>query len=317
MMAERSNDGWAVLEHAQELTRKGETFVLATVVWRQGPSSGKEGSRAIVHADGSTYGWIGGACAEPVLIREALSAIADGSSRLLLLGMEGLTDDLPEGMISVPMSCQSDGALQVFVEPVIPAPTVVVIGRSPMAHSLVDLVTAIGWNGILSADAIPAEMPRGAAVVMATQGHGDEELLLEALGFEPSYLGLVASARRGEVVRSYLRDRGAAEEAVVAMRCPAGIDLGKTSHREMAASILAELVAAKASGKLTTAGVSEPDAVSATAIDPVCGMEVTADESGRPFEYDGETYYFCCPGCRHSFSTDPASYLRSAHADQE
>ena len=312
-----SHDGWAVLEHGHELTCKGEAFVLATVVWRQGPSSGKEGSRAIVHADGSTFGWIGGACAEPVLIREALTALEDGRSRLLLLGMDNLVDELPEGMISVPISCQSDGALQVHLEPVIPAPTVVVIGRSPMAHTLVDLVNAIGWTGVLSEDAVPDGVPRGAAVVVATQGYGDEELLLGAFEVEPSYVGLVASARRGDVVLSYLRDQGVPEDAVAAIRIPAGIDLGRTSHREMAASILAELVAARVSGELAPAGGIATTAIPAMAIDPVCGMDVKADESGRPYEYEGETYYFCCPGCRSAFSKDPASYLRSVHADQE
>jgi xanthine dehydrogenase accessory factor len=311
-----SYDGWAVLDQARELTRRNEAFVLATVVWRQSPSSGKEGSRIIVRADGSTFGWIGGACSEPILIREALAAIEDGKSKLLLIGVDDLAADTPEGMISVPMSCQSNGALEVYIEPVVPAPTVVVVGRSPMAHTLHDLVTALGWHSMLSDGAFPDDAPKGAAVIVATQGDGDEDLLTAALAAEPSYVGLVASARRGDAVRSFLRDQGVAEAAVASIRAPVGIDLGKTSHREMAASILAELVALRARGELAPAPAAVVERP-ATAIDPVCGMEVAADESGRPFEYQGETYYFCCPGCRHSFSTDPESYLRSAHADQE
>ena len=310
-----SQDGWAVLDRAQELTGSGETFALATVVWRQGPSSGKEGSRAIVHADGSTFGWIGGACAEPVLIREALTAIEDGNSRLLLLGMDGFIDELPDGMVSVPIACQSDGALQVHIEPVIPVPTIAVIGRSPMAHTLVDLVEAIGWTALIADSGIPEGVPKGAAVVVATQGHGDEELLLSVLDAEPGYVGLVASAKRGDVVLSYLRDQGVSDEVVSAIRVPAGLDLGRTSHREMAASILAELVQVRAGGALAPAGA--PAVRAATAIDPICGMGVTADESGRPFEYNGETYYFCCPACRKTFADDPESHLRRIHADQE
>jgi xanthine dehydrogenase accessory factor len=312
-----SYDGWAVLDHARELTRRNEAFVLGTVVWRQAPSSGKEGSRIIVHADGSTYGWIGGACAEPILIREALAAMADGKSKLLFVGGDDLAAEALEGTISVPMSCQSNGALQLYIEPVIPDPTVVVIGRSPMAHTLNDLVTALGWHGVLADGAFPGDVPKGAAVVVATQGDGDEDLLVAALDAEPSYVGLVASARRGDAVRSYLRDQGVPEEVIGTIRAPVGIDLGKTSHREMAASILADLVAARARGELAPAGGEITEAMPATAIDPVCGMEVTADESGRPFDYEGETYYFCCPGCRKAFSTSPADYLRSGHADQE
>lgn len=311
-----SQDGWAVLDRAQQLSKSGQTFALATVVWRQGPSSGKEGSRAIVHADGSTFGWIGGACAEPVLIRQSLAAIDDGKSRLLLLGMDEFVEQLPEGMVSVPLACQSDGALQVHIEPVIPMPRVVVIGRSPMAYTLTDLVEAIGWEVTLSEASVPAEMPTGAAVVVATQAHGDEELVAEVLDAEPAYVGLVSSAKRGDVVLAYVRDQGASEDAVAAIRVPAGIDLGKTSHREMAASILAELVQVRAAGGF---GATEPveTTVPATAIDPLCGMEVTGDESSRPFEYEGATYYFCSPACRKSFEQDPESYLRRAHADQE
>lgn len=307
-------DGWKVLERAVELSRKGERFVLASVVWRQSPSSSNEGSRAIVTADGSMFGWIGGACAEPVLIRESLAALEDGKPRLLVLGMD--QPELPEGMISVPFSCQSEGALQVHIEPVVPAPTVIVIGRSPMAETLVEFVDALGWHGILSDPADRVEIPSGAAVVVATQGYGDEEILLEAVGAEVSYLGLVASERRGTAVLDYLRDRGVAEETLGTIKVPAGLDLGPTSHREMAASILAELVAVRAAGGLgvpAAASVERP----ATAIDPICGMEVTADETSRPFEYEGVTYYFCCPGCRSTFAADPESHLRRTHADHE
>jgi xanthine dehydrogenase accessory factor len=193
----------------------------------------------------------------------------------------------------------------------------VVVGKSPMASSLVDLARAIGWDGDLvpPGDTLP-DAP-GAAVVVASQGHGDEEILLAAARHAPPYLGLVSSRKRGEVVLDYLRAHGVPDAVVESISVPAGIDLGPTSHREMAASILAELVALRAAGGLGTPAVVERSALPATAIDPVCGMEVTADESSRPFEYEGETYYFCCPGCRASFAADPDAYLRSIHADQE
>lgn len=315
-MYEEAQDGWSVLEKAVELSRAGERFVLATVVWRQGPSSGKAGSKAIVTESGEVHGWIGGACAEPVLIREALAALEHGEPKLLLLGMEDVMGDVPDGMVSVPISCQSDGALQVHIEPVIPTPTVVVVGRSPMAHTLVELVDALGWHGRLAESLATEEVPAGSAVVVATQGHGDEDALTAAIEAEPAWVGLVASAKRGEVVLGYLRDHGAREDRVDAVQVPAGLDLGHTTHREMAASILAELVRVRATGGLggSSAGPVEQ---AATAIDPVCGMEVTADESSRPLEHDGTSYYFCCPGCRAAFAADPESYTRSVHADQE
>ena len=144
-------DGWGVLEQAGELTRRGQAFALATVVWRQGPSSGQQGSRAIITAAGELHGWIGGACAEPVVIREAKQVIAEGKARLLLLGTPEQFRDIaqfgnaaqpgdpaqpgasvPEGMVMVPISCQSEGALEVYIEPVLPAPHLVIVGRSPI-----------------------------------------------------------------------------------------------------------------------------------------------------------------------------------------
>lgn len=297
-----------------ELSQRGESFAMASVVWRRGPSSGKEGSRAIVKTDGSTFGWIGGACAEPVLIRESLAALEDGRSRLLLLGMDEFAEDLPEGMVAVPISCQSEGALQVHIEPVVPAPHVVVIGESPMAETLVELAETLGWNAEIHAPSASVDLSEGGAVVVATQGHGDEEILLRVMASEPTYVGLVASDKRGAVVFDYLKSHGVDDEALETIRVPAGIDLGPTSHREMAVSILAELVAIRARGELTRTPATQPPVM---AIDPVCGMEVTAEQSNRPFEYDGETYYFCAPSCRTKFERDPETYLRRSHADHE
>ena len=128
-MGSNGMDGWGVLERASELARQGQAFALATVVWRQGPSSGQLGSRAIITADGEVHGWIGGACAEPVVIRQARQVIADGEPRLLLLGTpDQFGETVPEGMTVVPIACQSEGALEVFIEPVQPAPRIIVMG---------------------------------------------------------------------------------------------------------------------------------------------------------------------------------------------
>ena len=140
-------DGWAFLEHGADLARRGESFALATVVWRQGPSSGKESCRAIVTADGALHGWIGGACAEPVVIRQAKEVIAEGVPRLLLLGTpDQFSESLPDGMMFVPISCSSEGSLEVYIEPVQPSPHLVVVGHSPMAQTLAELARALGWR---------------------------------------------------------------------------------------------------------------------------------------------------------------------------
>ncbi len=126
------NESWDIVEQAAELARRGEEFALATVVWRQGPSSGQTGSRAIITRDGQLYGFIGGACAEPVVLREAVRVIESREPRLLFLGTTDVPQaQLPDGMVYIPMSCQSEGALQIYVEPVVPALDLLVVGSSP------------------------------------------------------------------------------------------------------------------------------------------------------------------------------------------
>jgi len=298
-------DGWGVLEHAVELARRDEDFVLATVVWRQGPSSGQQGSRAIVMASGQVLGWIGGACAEPVLVREALRALDEGQPRLLALGTTDELIDTPEGVTAIAISCQSDGALQVFIEPFVAAPHLVVVGRSPMAQTLSQLARDLGWNSELieGAEFSTAAISSRSIVVVATQGHGDEEIIEQAVAASPAYLGVVGSRRRGEALRGYLQDRNISQELIDSIRVPAGLDLGRTTHREVAVAVLAELVELRATGEL---GRRHELAATPTteAIDPICGMTVTADDTSYPLEMDGVTHYFCCPGCRVRFETD-------------
>jgi xanthine dehydrogenase accessory factor len=311
--------GLGVLEQVGELARSGQTFALATVVWRQGPSSGKQGSRAIITADGQVRGWIGGACAEPVVIREARQVMADGNARLLLLGTpDQFGAAVPEGMTVVPISCQSEGALEIYIEPVFPVPRLVIVGSSPMSHTLAELARALGWSADLvsGAEFAPGDGDQRSMVVVATQGHGDEEMMERAIAARPAYLGLVASHRRAEAVLGYLADRGVPKDQLDKVHAPAGLDLGKTSHEEIAVAVLAELVQLRASGAfadLPAPGKNEPrtEPKFAEAVDPVCGMTVTADASAMPFTHDGVTYYFCCAGCRRTFEENPDAYVKA------
>ena len=325
----RRLDGWDVLATAAEMAGRGEEFALATVVWRQAPSSGKLGSRAIITADGRVHGWIGGACAEPVVIREAQRVIRDREPVLLLLGtpeqfgagMQG--PGVPIGMTVIPISCQSEGAVEVYVEPVVPTIRLTVVGRSPMAHTLADLAAALDWHAeVVDASAFTGEgLDARSVVVVATQGHGDEEALERAVSAAPAFIGLVASRKRGEAVLGYLADRGLSRALLDRVRVPVGLDLGHTGHREIAVSILAELVQLRAAGvlgaALATRRTTLPVVETATAIDPVCGMTVTADAGSHPLELDGTTYYFCCVGCHDRFAADPARYLSAVPTDGE
>jgi xanthine dehydrogenase accessory factor len=321
-------DGWAVLAEATELARRGEPFALATVVWRQGPSSSQQGSRAIITMAGELRGWIGGACAEPSVIREAQRVIATGEAKLLLLGSPeqfGSTghfgEELPDGMLRVPISCSSEGALEVYIEPVVPVPHLVVVGRSPMASTLADLARRLGWRAELidGADFSSADADERCMVVVASQGHNDEGLLERAIAARPAYIGLVGSRKRGVAVLGYLADRGVPQDQLERVKVPAGIDLGNTTHQEIAVAILAELVQFRAAGGLPPGSASDgaegrdqraPVPPALDAIDPVCGMTVAASPDAIQLQHGGDTYYFCGVGCRQAFERDPSAHVK-------
>lgn len=324
-------DGWDVLEHARELSARGEAFALATVVWRRGPSSGKEGYRAVITATGQVFGWIGGACAEPVVVREARRILAEGVPRLVFLGTPDELESVAirEGISYVPMSCQSEGALEIYIEPVEPKTHLVVVGRSPMVEALVQMAQAIGWRTVLvdpdggsaeshpSAECVVSELDFKLAgvderslVVVATQGHHDEAAIEQALAAGPAYVGLVGSRPRAKSVFDYLASRGVAREALDRVKVPAGLDLGKVSHREIAVGVLAELVKLRAAGALVKGAPAELPAIE-EAVDPVCGMTVEVASARHKMDHDATTYYFCCAGCLNAFAGDPTAFAGS------
>ena len=315
-----------VLRLAAELSARGEPFVLATVVWRRAPSSGREGATALITPDRTVRGWLGGACAEPTVVREALRALEEGTPRLLFLGTpEELEVHARDGVVTVPIACQSEGALEVYVEPVMPQPQLIAIGRSPAATALVGLAAALGWRSVLIDDGgDPASHPslervvttldlaeagadERSFIVVATQGHYDEEALTRALETPAAYVGLVASRKRADSVLGYLRDRGVADAALARVHAPAGLDLGHVPTEEIAVAILAEIVQQRAAGSRTPAAPAIPSRHEE--IDPVCGMTVDVADARYRSVYDDRTYYFCSAGCLESFEADPARFV--------
>jgi xanthine dehydrogenase accessory factor len=261
------------------------------------------------------------------VIREAKQVMAEGNARLLLLGSpDQFGTAVPEGMTVVPIACQSEGAVEIYIEPVLPVPRLVIVGASPMAHTLAELARALDW---LTSLVSPQDFGQASAdgrsmVIVATQGHGDEDVIERAVAARPAYLGLVASRKRGEAVLGYLAERGLPQDQLARVHAPAGLDLGRTSHEEMAVAILAELVQLRASGALegTAPEPAEADAAAhaahaasdaepVQAIDPVCGMTVTPDASAIAAEHDGITHYFCCAGCRRTFTESPSSFAKA------
>lgn len=336
---------------AAELAAAGRPFAFASVVAVRRPTSARPGAHGIVHPDGSIEGWVGGSCAQPVVVREALRSLADGQPRLLRLSKDAPAEGRRgDGVIEVVMSCHSGGTLEIAVEPVLPAPALWVAGITPIASALVTLGAAAGYrvalvDPVADTEAFPAaervvtaasfadlDAPAPPYVVVATQGQWDEEAIVAALRRDVGYVGLVASPTRAAAVRAWLREEAnVPEDRLAALRAPAGMDLGAETPEEIALSILAELVQVRrgrapfvaAPGPATLAGEPSPGLGGLPPIapapddlvllDPVCGMTVDRAHARHLAEHDGLIYAFCSVGCRTRFVKDPAAYLAPDH----
>jgi xanthine dehydrogenase accessory factor len=330
---------------AAELEAAARPFAVATVVAVRRPTSARPGAVGIVHPDGSIEGWVGGSCAQPVVVREALRAIADGQPRLLRLSRDGPAEGRrADGVIELVMTCHSGGTLEIYVEPHLPAAQLWVVGTTPIASALASLGSAGGWqvtviDPVADPDAFPGARVQASAdirgldpeiapyVVIATQGIWDEEAVALALTREAAYVGLIASPTRAGVVRDWLREETMlGEDRVAALRAPAGLDIGAETAEEIAVSILAELVQVRrgradfvaSPGPATVAGALpepitlEPVVDDIVLVDPVCGMTVEAAHARHLAEHDGIVYAFCSIGCRTRFIREPATYLNAS-----
>ena len=326
-----------LLDLAARLTSERRPYALATVVRSERPTSGKPGNMALISADGVMHGWIGGSCTRSEVIRHALETLDQGEPRLLAFGS---SPGRPDDLVPVPMSCSSGGKVEVHVNPVLPAPVLIVAGGSPVARALVRLGGAMGYATVAEASedealaaaadevaedlaetaARYAERPRGWRLygVVATMGRRDERALAELAAAAPDYLGVIASPARMEEVRRVLAAQGLDAEQIARVCGPAGLDIGAESPEEIAVSILAEIVQ-RAPQPRESEPVDADDAsadeatdepASATRpTDPVCGMTVAI--SGSPSSvFEGEPVYFCCEGCRTRFDASPEAYLR-------
>jgi xanthine dehydrogenase accessory factor len=287
-------------------------YALATVVRVDPPVSSRVGDKAVVSVDGRLEGWVGGACAEPIVVREALAALAEGRPRLVRITPAELATaaaaPVPEaGVVAAVSTCPSGGGLEVFVEPVGVAPRLLVCGRTPVAATLARLAELVGYEvtglGDADLDGVRTDAAGpGDAVVVASMGHYDEEALVAALRTRAGYVGLVGSRRRAATVFDALRRRGVADADVARVASPAGLDLGPSTQEEIAVAILAELIRER--HRRSTA----PAAAVEQATDPVCGMAVAVAEASLTAEHAGRTVWFCSEHCRAAFLRDPAAY---------
>jgi xanthine dehydrogenase accessory factor len=274
---------------AKELSDRRVPFVHAVVVRAQRPTSVRPGDAAIVHADGSIEGFVGGACAETSVRLHGLRVLETGEPLVLELRPdEEASDDVREGVVTAHNPCLSGGELEIFLEPCLPAASMLIAGHGPIAEALADLAGRVGFH-VTS----PELAPDAAAVVVAAHGRDEEELLAEALREGVPYVALVASPKRGNAVRASLE---LPEELRRQLHSPAGLDIGARTPAEIAVSIVAEILAER-----QRVPAHPVTAAPATAIDPVCGMEVAVTDAAISLESDGEHVYFCSEGCRERY----------------
>jgi xanthine dehydrogenase accessory factor len=308
---------------AQELTAQGCAFVTATVVRVEHPTSAQPGNVALVHEDGSMEGFVGGVCAQNSVRLYSLKAIERGEPLLLRILPEGPVaaksaanvdpDARPptpdtgheiardEGSVTVQNPCLSGGAIEVFLEPFLPAPRMIVAGDTPIGAALLRLGPEVGLEAVGTGDSDSgALVPNAEDLALVVAAHGRDELAILRAALETGvrYIGLVASRRRGDAVLDSLREDGVSEELIARIDTPAGLDIGARSPAEIALSILASIIEAR---RRSTLAVRPESASPLTALDPICGMTVVIGPDALSLDRGGDTHYFCGEGCRRAF----------------
>ncbi len=319
-----------LLRLAADLAQRGEPFAMLTVVRREAPSSAHLGDGAIVTQGGGFHGWLGGSCAQPAAVREALCALADEAPRLIALSPDATPESRP-GVTVLPMTCHSGGSVDIYIEPVLSAPLLVIFGVSPIAQALARLGTVMGY-GVAAVDPLAEQTlfpeadhiftdlevkelsqrakanPSRLYTVIASMGDQDIDALRVALDFDPAYLAVISSRTRFDQLKDTLLAEGRDPQSLDRVKSPAGLDIGAVSPQEIALSIVAEIVERRRSTFR-----SSPTAIS-EAIDPVCGMTVATEISVHRAEFGEMTYHFCGAGCRTRFLAGPEQFASSSDA---
>jgi xanthine dehydrogenase accessory factor len=300
--------------HVQSLLSERTPFVLATVVRARRPTSVRPGNSAVVMSDGTMQGFVGGVCAESSVRLHSLRAMETGDPLLLrLVPDDGDVDGLDaiDGAVVERNPCLSGGALEIFLEPHLPAARVVVVGGSPIAEAIVAVAKASGYD-ILRAPAGAAadgvDLTGASAVIVAAHGNGEEGVIAEALSAGVGYVALVASPKRGSAVRAEL---DVPAELATQLHTPAGLNIGARTPAEIALSIMAEMVECQHADPVPGRPAAAPALTVALSVatDPVCGMQVAVTDAAPRLEVGGDLVYFCCDGCRDRYTTEHAEDL--------
>jgi xanthine dehydrogenase accessory factor len=319
------------LDKLVDLQKKSEPFALAVVVRREAPSSGKLGDKAVINKFGEIFGWVGGGCVKAIMIKEAGDAMKTGKPRLVVIG-KSISTSKSGDVMEYKMTCQSDGTVEVFIEPVLPAPHVVIIGKTAIARALAKIAKAAGYRiTAVANEARPdtfgqvdelitqlslenVKTTPASSIVVITQGEQDEIALEQALKKNPGYLGFVASQKKKTAVFGFLKDSGIDSKSLEKIKSPAGLNINAKKPEEVAISILAEMIQEQ---QLNPSGLNFTafDETRQEAgkpkfyINPVCGVPVDMENPKHVEEFQGEKVYFCCDGCWVKFKEEPSKYM--------
>ncbi len=321
---------------------QGANFAIAQVVDRIAPSSGKVGDKAIILDTGEMIGWVGGGCVRGIVIKEALEVIRTKKYRRIRISPEGGSRETPNFKEYV-MSCQSKGTVEVLIEPVIPHPEIIIVGKSNIGRKLSVLAAAADFRvTVMASDADIHQFPTAhrvidrvdfsdlgnltnACIIVATQGEDDDLSVKKSMETAARYVGFVASSKKASELREYLESEGIPEDRIAKLKSPVGLDINAKLAGEVAISILAEIIDQfrnDRSVRTLPEPEKEPESTPAATpppsgkfeeeyyINPVCQVPVSKKNPKHVIHYKGETVYFCCDGCKVAFEKNPAQYIK-------
>lgn len=295
-----------LLQQAQQLSAALESYAMVTVARVTAPSSATLGAQAIVKADGSLHGWIGGGCAKSVVISAALEAIRLGTPKIVRISNDQIAPET--GIEMHRMACASDGGIELFIHPHSAMPLLLVLGATPLAMAAREFASRVGFRVTDN----PADAPQVALV--ATQGEGDDAALVAALASPAARVLMIASPKKAASLRETMQQRGISKDRLDALEAPAGPDIGSATPAEIALAAVAGVIAwwrgsGHHSKRRAPAVVPLTAAAAARGyVNPVCGVIVDPSNARHTVDYGGDKFYFCCDGCKQSFDQDPQQY---------
>lgn len=315
-----------LIDQISKYMGQGEEFAVAHVIWREAPSSGKPGDKAIILKDGTIIGWIGGGCVKGIAVKEAREAIRENRSRLVRIDPdEGNSEDSSHKTYR--MTCHSGGTMELFIEPITPNPQLIIVGKSNIARALSKLAIATNLRvHVLSNDVHKGMFPgvnnihdrvdfskinidKNTFIVVSTQGEDDEESIRKALETNCNYVGFISSLRKSVKIKEYLLQTELSANRINELKIPVGMDINAKLPEEIAISILAEIVQLFRDPNRKEDQESDTAINDDTYINPVCRVAVSKKDAKHVLEYGAHTVYFCCDGCKVSFDTEPEKYI--------